>query len=233
MKRRRDGTANITRACMPMRKFHYIVKDLNQFGGSAPKWSIVTSRHDPRPTDPTPGPGHYQINSSIGNKKSGPLIGEKPEIDYRTVTSEIDFRTRKTFPEIRPMTIGTRSRLQYGHQSEEPREPVYMMASSFTNPYWRGARITERVPERAPDPTPSPSRYSPINPMLKITPVFSLPRGRDLDIPRIDDSPGPGTYDLSAPVKTYTRWSERLMVKSNRWHPPEKPDARPWRVKRN
>lgn len=222
-----------TRASMPVRKFHYTVRDLNQFGASAPKWSIVTSRHESRPTEPTPGPGHYQVPSTIGNKKSGHVIGEKSEVDYRTVTSEIDYRSQKTFPEIRPMTIGTRSRLQYGYQTDEVHEPVYMMTSCFTNPYWRGTRITERVPEKTPDPTPSPSRYNPVNPMLKTAPAFSLSRGRDLEPRAVDDSPGPGTYDVSAPIKTYTRWSERLMVKSNRWHPPENPNARPWKVRRN
>lgn len=228
-RRRRDEI--IARATIPIRKCHHIVKDVNQFGGSAPKWSIVSSRHDPRPPDPTPGPGHYYINSGIGSVKTGHVIGEKPEIDYRTVTSEIDYRSEQMFPEIRPMTIGTRSRLQYNYTTDEPREPVYLMNSSFTKPYWT-MKISERLNERVPDPIPSPSRYNPVNPMLNTGPTFSLPRRGEQYQEVVNNSPGPGSYEVCAPVKSYTRWSERLMVKSNRWHPPENPDARPWKVKR-
>jgi hypothetical protein len=62
--------------------------------------------------------------------------------------------------------------------------------------------------------------------------VYSFPRAA---VPRFgdaaaDDTPGPGAYNLTGEPPRYTRWAERLIRPSKRWHPPEDPTARPWKA---
>lgn len=213
---------------VPMRKFHYVGQDPTKFGQSSPKWTISGGRQEPANAFQVPGPGSY-VQEEIVTKRSGTMSVFRPDRNFQTATSNIDFGTIERFPQQKPVTIGKRDELKYYVPSQIP-EPVYVIPKGLLHDKWKTCRISERVPDRTPDQIPSPSRYDPIHPTIVGSMAHTLPRAKDRE-DLVNDMPGPGSYQLTAPVKTYTRWSERLMVKSNRWHPPPDPNARPWRVK--
>lgn len=213
---------------MPKRRHHFTVTNQFEFGNSTPKWTIGASRHDKRDKDDIPGPGYYRTTEKV--TKFSHIIENRPVTSDRTLTSDLDFRVEREFPKIRPVTIGTRGELVYGEKYES-HEPVFFVTDTFKKLRWNLCKIGERRPDREPDPVPPPGSYNPVNTWIQNGPMFTIPKAQTRAIEADKaDLPGPGAYELTTPVKSYTRWAERLMVKSKRWHPPDDPRSRPWRT---
>jgi hypothetical protein len=228
---RRRSASTLAAGAQPMRKFHFIVRDLEQFGNFSPKWTITGGRPPPRPPESFPGPGKYP--TTVPSHRYLHTIAERREIDHSTETSNLPYLLQPEFPVIRSMTIGNRGQLQYSDSEKTP-EPVFPPSDVGPRGKWRSPmiRISEKPAPNPGDRIPSPWRYDPIDPTQTSVPSVSLPRTKDRvlnDAPH-DDVPGPGSYELVPKVHMYTKWAERLMQPSLRWHPPLDPNDRLWRV---
>ena len=220
--------AQTAQLCRPLRRHHYVARNDLEFGNSTPKWTIGASRHDSRNNDDIPGPGYYRVVEKT--TKLPHLIENRQERTVRSLTADLEFRVERQFPEIRPMTIGTRKELVIG-EKHESHEPVHFVTDTFKKVQWNCFKIGERRKDPDPDPVPPPGTYDPVNLWINRGPVYTIPKARPRSVEMEKaDLPGPGAYELTTPVKSYTRWTERLMVKSRRWHPPEDPRARLWRT---
>ncbi|OHT12255.1 hypothetical protein TRFO_18065 [Tritrichomonas foetus] len=231
--RNQKNSAIVARSSLGTRKYHFITRDPNRFGSLSPTWTIPSSRQDPRPVVPTPGPGAYEVPPSDHRLAPSFTIKERPSIDYTTVTSNIEYVNKREFPDIRKTTIGTKHPIRYGDPNIKA-EPV---AIPNFDGKWKSYKISERYLPPPPDQIPSPSRYNPNDPSLPTPISYSLPHSEERDVNAVPkemlDIPGPGSYDVVKPVINYTGWAQRLIPKNKRYKPPEKANAeKPWIVKK-
>ena len=80
------------------------------FGKDAKKITIGCSRRDPRPSQAIPGPGAYNPPSQpLSHRLRTGISNYRPEKDYTTMTSHIDFREKRIFPEaLHSVRVGER-----------------------------------------------------------------------------------------------------------------------------
>ena len=228
----KNGGSTVARSTLGTRKYHFIAKDPNRFGNFSPMWTIPGGRQEHRPTVPTPGPGTYDISSKQFHSPSY-VIEDRPPIDYRTDTSNIDFYKEHEFPQIKKISIGVRVPLKF-YDPNIKAEPTLMYSDDDK---WKSYNISERYLPPPPDEVPSPSRYHPNDPGKPRTIFYSWPKageneGSDSNS-QVLEEPGPGAYNLAKPVLCYTNWAQSMIPKNKRYIPPEKKNAeKPWIVKK-
>lgn len=222
------AVANLNKSQPVLRKYHFISRNPFEFGNSTPKWTIPSSRHEPRAPYPIPPPGYYTIPEDSGRNTMNHIIQDREDCDYSTITSNIDFTCNRVFPEKKPLHINNRGGIVYSYKSEN-HEPVFVY-NTFGGR--NATRISERMPAPVPDPVPSPTHYNPVHPKMETSVVATIPKAKERDLNKEilkNDTPGPGSYDITESVRPYTNWTSRLRVKSNRYHPPTE-NTRPWDV---
>ena len=228
----KNGGSNVARSMLATRKYHFIAKDPNRFGNFSPMWTIPGGRQELKPPLSTPGPGAYDVPSKQYHSPSY-VIEDRPQVDYRTDTSNIDFYNEHEFPQIKKVSIGNKVPLKY-YDPNIKAEPTLVYSD---NDKWKTYKISERYLTPPPDEVPSPSRYHPNDPGKPKSIFYSWPKAQEKDIndfanQRADD-PGPGAYNLVKPVICYTNWAQSMIPKNKRYVPPEKKNAeKPWIVKK-
>jgi hypothetical protein len=163
------------------------------------------------------------------------VIAERRTEKDATITSNIPFVDLHTVPEKRLISIGKRENLKYSWPTDGA-ELVFVPPDVGNHGRWSSVRIkiSERKSLSRSEDIPGPCAYNPSDPLLEMAPAFTVPRAKSKTFPDgdVSDIPGPGTYSIEKPLHTYTRWTHKLVPKSNRWHPPVDPNDRMWHVKR-
>lgn len=230
------------RSAFGARKLHYIVKDINQFGATSPSWTISGSRKDAKPPPDYPPPGHYDVPIEHANKTIPHTIQEREPIDYRTITSNIDYIYNPVFPRKEPIT---HNYVQTKPEGES--KPSFIPPSDSPGPrYYPGekpARYTyykqhfigkhEAPKEQLPEITPSSHDYYPVKVSLPRSPAYSFQRivvSDDQQRRNVDTgSPGPGAYNVGPQVRRAPKWTDRLRVYTPKSRPvTSEADNRPW-----
>jgi hypothetical protein len=185
-------------------------------------WSSRRARNDPgsfhwhvRPPGSswmpgqTPGPGHYEIPHDLHHvPKFHHTIQSRSVVCTRTISSNIEYRGRRSFPSCRPMAIGIREKLKYyicddtpgpsmPHPKTLPEPPIHIGK-------WFSAELT-------PDNVPGPGQYDPV---VKTAPrlVVQMNRAeyRDSIWKPVVGVPGPGAYDPFPGPGRPRRWAVKL-----------------------
>lgn len=211
------------------RKQHYIVRDLTRFGADAPSWTIGGSRRPDKPPPDFPSPDHYDVPLNPCYKKLSHTIQERELMDYRTITSDIDFIDRKEITNVKNATIGSLDGTSFIPKSHSPAPSYHPDDYKPKHNYKQHVIEKKYAPEKR-DVIPSPQDYHPTDINRPNTPCYSLPRA---PIKRFSDEiksevPGPGSYNVGPQVKRAPRWSERLRVMPNKYKRPDKIVIKPW-----
>jgi hypothetical protein len=158
----------------------------------------------------TPGPDFYATpTDSIYTPKRFHTIQARRETRYSTVSSNIGFRERRVFPDLRPVTFGVRKELQYFKLENTPSPNMPQPPTLPAQPVVIGTRVRRSMPELE---NPGPGRYDPVFPSRPLS-VMEMarepPRGNIFASTVV--SPGPGTYNPAPPLDPPKRWTVKLM----------------------
>lgn len=216
------------------KKYKYISSAPDDFGNHSPHWTIGCPRSDPPVPPETPGPGQYNIPFQGINRNCSSAIGHRPEVSYSTITSGVDFRASRVFPEIRKSTIGATSSRHFYDRDETP-------APTYFPPGLTPQKITigQKYPDKPSDLKVGPADYSPVAVDLPNNPAYSFPRSqlvkRGLEdnrpcsgIDSTSETPGPGSYNVIPELRRPKRWTEKLRVHPKRYTRQHEPYERPW-----
>lgn len=198
----------------PIRKFHYILKDYTKFGADTPKWTI-----NPRPPtvetviSENPGPGEYEIKAEILDTKLPHIIRPKPQHNYSSLTSKLDYNIPPAFPENNKITIGQKTGQGYITKVESP-DFIYVPPRFGSNV---STKISERPPEQKPDLTPGPGHYNPSEAKLHVPTVsMTKPNTAQRKVAFSDNVPGPGSYNILPPLPPAGHWTDKYREKPHR-----------------
>ena len=231
-------TFSSTARIQEKRKVKYVSSAPDDFGTQSPHWTIPSSRTDPPPPPDYPGPGQYNIKSSIRvNKKNfiGQTIGVRGETKYSTDTSNINIPNIRAFPEIRRRSISELSGRHFYDLDPTP-APTYNSPGLELKKKTIGARFKEKKPDKI----PSPAEYD-VKRVDLPSPIYvALPRKEDVYKSRslsydsglgesINDTPGPGAYNVTPELRKPKKWTERLRVHPERYTRPHFEYDRPWK----
>ena len=228
------------------RKIKYISSVPDDFGSHSPHWTIPSSRSEPKPPPDYPGPGQYNLPPDFGvHRKNfvGQTIGVRSETDYSSITSGIDYTSKRIFPEIRRRSISQQSGR---HFYDFPKTP----APDFNPPGLQPKKITigQKYKEKKPDKIPSPVDYDVKRVDLPSSIHHALPRKDFAEIrsrsvtvlcninnntplfnnEQAPDTPGPGAYNIIPELKRPKRWTERLRVQPQKYTRAHIQYERPW-----
>lgn len=137
----------------------------------------------------------------FGNSAPQYTINPKRPISDRTVTSDIDTPDIRRIGGIRQKISDTDRGLFY-----IPTDGPGVIYSPRLPQTAKGARISLRVPEKHND-FPGPGAYSPRYNEPKY--LTTLSRSVSSDYWKVDDTPGPGTYNITPPLKRVKHWYRR------------------------
>lgn len=211
-------------------KFHYIVKDYNQFGASTPRWTIPSSRKGPKPPPDYPPPGQYDVPLEPFNQKYHHSIQEREITDYRTITSNIDYIYHPYFPKkdsfkhnFVPTVPDDEKKISFIGKSDSPGPGYNIREVQPRTDYYKKHNIGKHEPPKEPivESSPSPQDYSPVIVSLPRSPAYSFEKivvsdegkpARPVDL----GTPGPGAYNVGPQVRRPPRWAEKLTVHSTR-----------------
>ena len=196
----------------PYRSHMTAVKNLDQFGSTAPSITIGSrfqEKHDNGFDQP--GPGYYNIyrRSSL-NEIPGHIIQKKFGEDQPSITRNADFLPQSNFLPSKGIKIGVRDGFHYDAYNQAS-EPKFDLGSTLSK---QGFTIRPRTAMRTIDESiPGPGQYTLPNNNLKKGISFNRAKSSELWEPKdFDDNPGPGAYN----VVTFTKpkkWTERLRVR--------------------
>lgn len=183
-------------------------------GRDTPRWSMprAVSRTE---TNENPGPGAYEQVPAGGSTRLSPSIRPMYAADRRWVP-DVPLENLREFPDVRRATIGVKSGKGFWDFDKEVPGPSYL--PDTTN---EGKKITIGLKRPAKDimETPGPADYNPRNPSLPDPPVFTCkgPCERDGWLPRKDEQPGPGQFNLRK-ESNMPKWiiGERSVTRSDK-----------------
>ncbi|OHS93316.1 hypothetical protein TRFO_11950 [Tritrichomonas foetus] len=129
------------------------------FGKDAKKITIGMSRPEPKQSIFMPGPGAYDPpRQPLSHRFRTAISNYYPEKDFSTLTSEIDYRSERQFPETRPMTVGTRPNRALWDVINSP-PPNYINKRPFADV--PSHKIQSRHGVAKIEPFPGPGTYDP------------------------------------------------------------------------
>lgn len=218
-------------ASRPRSGIKYILMNGN-FGKDAPKFTIPSSRRDNTPPIPLPGPGAYNVPDNLDYRKIKPVFPtSRPQTVAVSPTANAEIPDIRTFPETKPVTIGTRDKFTYYDVIDTP-GPNYAPSSDLDRKTHRilSRNDNERVIEETKNL--GPGAYNVTNPSLPRPPAFNFAGPKHRDDWMIDKQgiPGPGSYVFN-PNSLLTRepnWSigrkSRLNRRDRHSTPPQPKD---------
>lgn len=223
----RTSKTQPVRTSVPLRKFHYIIKDYDRFGAGSPTWTISAKGPEEPPPIPTPGPGDYEVPTGLINQNKKYVIFSRPQTNYETVTSNIDYYTPPPL-EPKPAHIGKLTGIDYVPKTNTP-DFCYVPP-----PFGSGktTHIAERHNDKIDNSIPGPGKYSPIYSNLKKAPAFSIVKP-DTSHSRTRATepevlPGPGSYNVEPELPKAPKWTERLRVKPKKQRKDSVSRLTPW-----
>ncbi|EAX98139.1 hypothetical protein TVAG_332490 [Trichomonas vaginalis G3] len=216
------------------KKYKYISSAPDDFGNHSPHWTIGCPRSDPPVPPETPGPGQYNIPVVGITRNCSSAIGHRSETNYATITSGVDYRSNRVFPEIRRSTIGASTNVHFYDRDETP-------APTYVPPGLTPQKITigQKYQERSLDYNVGPADYTPVAIDLPNLPAYSFPRAQlvkrglndNRPCPGLDstsETPGPGSYNVVPELRRPKKWTEKLRVHPKRYTREHEPYDRPW-----
>ena len=163
---------------------------LYTFGKDGPHITISSSRRDPPDPDKVPGPGTYDPRDGNPRRLQPEIRSSRKDQNAATLTSNIDYIDRRTFPETRQMKIGEKTNFDVFSVIDSP-GPNYVPSSEVD--MQRSHVIASRHIPKPPEVTPGPGAYTPKP--LKRAPMIVLGPKPRYDWMEGEDTPGPGHYD--------------------------------------
>lgn len=179
---------------------HQII-ELDKFGNFSPQWTIPSSRKEERPPPIYPSPGQYNPPRMACVPRGGSPISPRPIYSDRTVTSDIDMTTPRTYPYLKKRTIGSRKSTYFYDMTDGP-PTLYKFKTTLDN---RGRSIGKKHKERLAD-LPGPGDY---NPRLKSVPkLTTISRSTDRELFQLATikNPGPSDYHVQEPQSARPAW---------------------------
>lgn len=160
----------------------------------------------------TPGPGQYNPPSdSIYCNTRFHSIQSRPVVRYDTVSSNIDFRNLRTFPQTRTLSIGERDRTFNFYEDKNTPGPDMPQPDTLQS---MSIKIGVRRSITEEDILPGPGQYNPnvVRRPKNIIPINKQKERDDLWKEEKSQSvaPGPGAYDTQKPADPPKRWTNRL-----------------------
>jgi hypothetical protein len=205
---RRSGFASLRRQLdekHPPHSFRYVPKNIAVFGQTGKTVTIGCSRKPPPPPEEFPGPGAYQVDPKTLYVDLPHLIQNRPESDYRTLTSDVDFLALTPF--TRPSThIGNRDNVRFFSVNDAP-PPTYVVD---TRESLAPLTIGQRFVRQDVSDAPGPGEY-PVSDTRPGTAGFTIPHNPKRELwnpPPI--TPDPGEYNILPPLSKPKRWAEKL-----------------------
>jgi hypothetical protein len=168
------------------------MRDIEAFGQFSPRWTISSSRHEPKPLFETPSPDRYELPLFACIASKGPPMSPRIVRSDRTVTSDIDVPDVRVYPATPRKTIGPRKETYFYDPTDAPDHFFNPASDTFS----KGVRIRSRSPEKA-DRLPGPSDYSPAWPQ---TPrLATVCKARDRTLWKIHEGPSAADYTIRMP----------------------------------
>ena len=199
------------------RNTRYIAKDNTRFGSDAPSWTIAAGRPEESKPQLCPGPGEYEVPINPFDYKLKHKITQRREIDFGTITSNIEFyMPPPAIENSKPIHIGCLTGSNFVPKNDTP-DPVYIPPS-----FGSDIKITIKGRIKAPhsDNIPGPGFYNPIYCNLERSPMFAIngpsTYGKRAFSAVSESTPGPGQYDVLPQLKPIRNWTEKIRVKSRR-----------------
>lgn len=129
------------------------------FGKDAKKITIGCSRRDPRPSQAIPGPGAYNPPAQpLSHRLRTGISNYLPEKNFATLTSELDFRQERIFPEsVHSIRVGERDNYRDWWILNHNPASFYVEKSNVAG--GRTHMIQSRHGEAKKDTTPGPGSY--------------------------------------------------------------------------
>lgn len=160
----------------------------------------------------TPGPGQYNPPSdSIYANTRFHSIQSRPVVRYDTISSNIDFRNLRTFPQTRTLSIGARDRNFNFYEEKNTPGPDMPQPDTLQS---MSIKIGMRRSVTEEEILPGPGQYNPkvVRRMNGIIPINKQKEREDLwkDEKSQSVTPGPGAYDTQKPADPPKRWTNRL-----------------------
>lgn len=143
--------------------------------------------------------------TKFGSDSPSYTIKHKEDTNYKTITSQLETPNLRSFPKIRRSTISNTGHGLFYYPVEGP-DVMYDVKTTTLD---RGCTIGKRYYPRPPQ-TPGPGQYET---RTKVTPKFAtLPKQSKQDLWSVSDSPGPGQYNVTPPIKRAPRWFSRRRI---------------------
>ena len=179
--------------------------DPNAFGKDGIKWTIGSSRKDAREYEASPGPARYDI-FSFPPSTPAYSISPRREMDYRTITSNIETPCLRSYPKISRKTIGVKLDTNHWPGADSP-SCCYTLPQAMEKPK---IKIGTRPSERVRLVTPGPGHYSP-RVVTTSAKMVTMPKHsvRDLFGSSVKN-PGPGQYDVNRDLGPKEPWKGAL-----------------------
>jgi hypothetical protein len=197
----------------------------DSFGAYSPHWSIPSSRRPPTlPNEHNPGPGYYEVPHHEKDLRYPHVIANRPEFDYSTLTSNVEFVRLKGMPVSPPLSISPLDGIHFYMPMPVSPPPTF---NPETFSLSKGATIGLKRRDEPLNPAPGPGTYSPAVHFPSISHLF--PRMQEREIFReIPETPGPGTYQTTPPLVKPPRWAGKLRVRTEEMKERETQRNRPW-----
>lgn len=188
------------------------LSSLSRRGQSTDVFSVTKREKQAKQEDFTPGPGQYDPPSdSIYANTRFHSIQNRPITRYDTISSNVEFRNLRQFPQTRTISIGARDRNFNFYEDQNTPGPDMPQPETLQS---MSIRIGTKRSLSQIDTVPGPGQYNPkiVRRTKGIIPI-NKQKGRD-DIWKDETSqsvaPGPGAYDTQKPADPPKRWTNRL-----------------------
>ena len=173
--------------------------DILEFGKDSTPIMIGSSRKDTTESPRSPGPAAYD---TFELSRSSPCFSlrSRPEVDYSTVTSNIEFPNIRQYPRKLEKHIGLRNSTQFWQKSDTP--APQLTSTAFDKP----KIVIKQKPVEHIEETPGPGQYSPRSKSPMYLATFSKQKHRDTFNTRRSLSPGPAKYNINRSLISNEKW---------------------------
>ena len=197
----------------PQRTFRYIPKNPYVFGQQAKFVTIGVKVPPSSKIEEVPGPGQYEQKSNIFYQQNPHKIQGKYSSSIETITKDCDFPSLSSFVPRSPITIHENIPQSYITPSDTP-GPTFC-PQSHTRPMTIGYRSRSRDSTESPGPAAYNVRKMTGEWDSIIFPTFCRNTQRNIWSEQ-PQTPPPGAYEVTAPIKKTGKWADRLRPSKDR-----------------